>query len=97
MMSGHMGNKQEKLAFHYDQGHTIKTPVIRESILAYEVKYMDEAAFPDHQWIYGEVTNIRASYDLKDNPQGLKPVLASFYSLTYHLPGALAGKWGFSR
>jgi flavin reductase (DIM6/NTAB) family NADH-FMN oxidoreductase RutF len=64
MTSGKSINKFDKLHIEYEQGKTIKAPILKEAYVAYECKVMDKRTYGDHDWFVGEMTGFYKDEEL---------------------------------
>lgn len=53
--SGADEDKFEKLGIEFEQGVTIKSPILKDAYVAYECKVIDIRKYGDHDWVVGEI------------------------------------------
>ncbi len=98
-ISGNKQNKSKILELDYISSNKIKSFGIKESIIIYEVQYMNEVEFPDHNLVYGEVVNIKIDKcymnENKINFEKVPFILSSYYSMDYYGMGKFKNHWGF--
>jgi flavin reductase (DIM6/NTAB) family NADH-FMN oxidoreductase RutF len=95
------GNKHDKSKiFDFTPSKKIKSFGIEKAIIIYEVQYLKELEFPDHNLVYGEVVNIMIDKNYTNENkikfEKIPFILSSYYSMDYYGMGKFKNHWGFS-
>ncbi len=100
MVSGNKGDKNSLLNLDYTPSSKVKSYGVENAAIIYEIKYMGEMKFPDHNLVYGEVVNIRVDKKYlkgdKIDFESIPFIVSSYNSMDYYKIGEKIKHWGFS-